>query len=250
MPSCLTHESLNVYQCAIDFVPFAQQCLIEVPVALSVYDQLSRASESIPLRIACGNGQPSVDQRLSQFEYAYGSALESAACLDILAVRAFLNDGQNQMGKRMLHAIVKMLVGLRRYVQTEMREDEEPYVIQQDPLFDHESLEVYQLGLHAIKTVDSILLDYGGPARIARGLDRHATSVLLNIAEGNGRFSEADRCRFLDIAHMSALKASSTVDIMVAGGGVGQDHSLDLKQDLSRAVSMILGLKRERVTRN
>ncbi|PWT85235.1 MAG: hypothetical protein C5B58_03420 [Acidobacteria bacterium] len=37
-------------------------------------------------------------------------------------------------------------------------------------------------------------------------LDRASNSIALNIAEGNGKFSSKDRCRFFDIAHGSALE--------------------------------------------
>ena len=42
---------------------------------------------------------------------------------------------------------------------------------------------------------------------------RPATSVLLNIAEGNGRFPPEDRGRFLDIAESSAVKAAAYLDL-------------------------------------
>ena len=39
-------------------------------------------------------------------------------------------------------------------------------------------------------------------------LDRASTSVPLNIAEGNGKFTSLDRCRFFDNARGSAFGIS------------------------------------------
>ena len=38
-------------------------------------------------------------------------------------------------------------------------------------------------------------------------LDLASSSIPLNIAEGNGNYTPKDRCRFLDIAHGSALQS-------------------------------------------
>jgi four helix bundle protein len=36
-------------------------------------------------------------------------------------------------------------------------------------------------------------------ASVRNQLDRASTSIPLNIAEGNGRFTSADRCHFFDM---------------------------------------------------
>ena len=51
--------------------------------------------------------------------------------------------------------------------------------------------------------------------RLDRQVDKAATSVVLNIAEGNGRYPEGDRRRFLDIAEASAVKAAAYLDLCV-----------------------------------
>ncbi|HMP90857.1 MAG TPA: four helix bundle protein, partial [Kiritimatiellia bacterium] len=47
-------------------------------------------------------------------------------------------------------------------------------------------------------------------------LDRASTSIPLNIAEGNGMYTEADRCRFFDIARGTALECPACLDVMIA----------------------------------
>ena len=46
-----------------------------------------------------------------------------------------------------------------------------------------------------------------------RKLDALSTSIVLNIAEGNGRSQASDHRNFLDMAHRSALKAALQLDL-------------------------------------
>jgi four helix bundle protein len=47
-------------------------------------------------------------------------------------------------------------------------------------------------------------------------LERAGDSIALNIAEGNGKFSQKDRARFFQIAHRSALESAACLDLLVA----------------------------------
>jgi four helix bundle protein len=49
--------------------------------------------------------------------------------------------------------------------------------------------------------------------RTHRQLEKAATSLVLNIAEGNGRCSRLDPRRFLEVAASSAVKAAAYLDI-------------------------------------
>jgi four helix bundle protein len=77
-----------------------------------VKDQLDRASTSVPLNIAEGNGKYAPRDRCRFFDIAHGSALECAAGLDILVAKAKLTPEQIRPGKESLQRIVRMLVGL------------------------------------------------------------------------------------------------------------------------------------------
>ena len=81
------HEKLDVYRESIKFVVWVDELLGSIPKNLAVHNQLDRASTSIPLNIAEGNGKYTAPDRCRFFDIARGSALECAACLDVLIAK-------------------------------------------------------------------------------------------------------------------------------------------------------------------
>ncbi len=112
MKTQFDHEKLDVYQNAIEFVSWVDELLEGIPKSLAVHNQLDRASTSIPLNIAEGNGKYTAADRCRFFDIARGSALECAACLYVLVAKKRINSADS--GKLMLMNIVPMLVGLIR----------------------------------------------------------------------------------------------------------------------------------------
>ena len=108
------HEKLNVYQTAVIFVAWSSDLLTDIPKNISVYNQFDRASTSIPLNIAEGNGKYTPADRCRFFDIARGSALECAACLDVLVAKTIIEESLAVEGKGLLLKIVSMLVGLIR----------------------------------------------------------------------------------------------------------------------------------------
>ena len=60
--------------------------------------------------------------------------------------------------------------------------------------FDHEKLNVYRKSLEFIVWVQSITKE--SKNNTADHLERAAESIVLNISEGNGKFTAKDKCRF------------------------------------------------------
>ena len=112
MKSHFDHENLDVYQASIEFVSWADELLEQLPKSLAVTNQLDRASTSIPLNLAEGNGKFTDKDRCRFFDIARGSALECAACLDVLTAKKRISCADE--GKAQLVRIVSMLVGLIR----------------------------------------------------------------------------------------------------------------------------------------
>lgn len=106
------HERLKVYQEALRFVAWASPLIEELPGKLAARDQLDRASTSIVLNLAEGNGKRSHPDRCRYFDIARGSTVECAGCLDVLVMRQKLSSTLAEEGKAILLEIVAMTAGL------------------------------------------------------------------------------------------------------------------------------------------
>lgn len=106
------HEKLEVYREAVAFVAWLSALLEGAVRVGEVKDQLNRASTSIPLNIAEGNGKFAPKDRCRFFDIAHGSALECAAGLDVLVAQGKVTTEQVRAGKERLLRIVRMLMGL------------------------------------------------------------------------------------------------------------------------------------------
>ena len=114
----LGHEKLDVYRMAIAYVAWVYQKSKALGgVNRFARDQWLRASQSIPLNIAEGNGKSSSNDRRRFFEIARGSTLECAAIQDVLEVGNALDKSENTEQKRNLDriAIILSKLGGRGY---------------------------------------------------------------------------------------------------------------------------------------
>jgi four helix bundle protein len=217
------HEKLQVYGRALDFAAAAAVLSSFWEKKHSVVDHFSRAAESIVLNLAEGARLSSGPMKLTSLDYAFGSSLECAACLDVARLKGLLADPECRGEKHRLCEITKMLVGLRKAwsqsSQAILQEESSDYITDRpaagiEPLFRHESLDVYQVSLAFMGWFVSL-----APAQELttpfRPLDKAATSIILNIAEGNGRYAKLDHHRFLEVAHSSAVKAAAYLDLCV-----------------------------------
>ena len=107
---------------------------------------------------------------------------------------------------------------------------------------DHEKLEVYQASLVFIAWLEPILQRLSKSISVTDQLDRASTSIPLNIAEGNGKFTGADRCRHFDNARGSALESAAALDVLVAKGRCAEEEVLPGKDRLASIVAMLVGL--------
>lgn len=89
-------------------------------------DQLDRASLSLVLNTAEGNGKRQRQVRAKFFDDARGSATECAACLDVLVAKGVTPVERILEGKKMLLRIVSMLCGLVDRFDSSMALHENP----------------------------------------------------------------------------------------------------------------------------
>jgi four helix bundle protein len=130
-----SHEKLIVYRESIRFVAWVGSLLEELPPGLAARSQLERASTSIPLNIAEGNGKFSNADRCRFLQIANGSAVECAACLDVLLARSAVSSERVEEGKEILFRIVNLLHGLlTRFDSRKVEEESAPYLTIADSL--------------------------------------------------------------------------------------------------------------------
>jgi four helix bundle protein len=84
----------------------------ESRIAREVTEQLDRASLSMLLNTAEGNGKRQRRVRAKFFDDARGSAMECAACLDALVAKRLCQAEHTAHGKMQLHRVVSMLTKL------------------------------------------------------------------------------------------------------------------------------------------
>ena len=110
-----------------------------------------------------------------------------------------------------------------------------------EPLFDHERLDAYQEAIAFCAWAGELIEKL--PRMAARDqLDRASTSIPLNIAEGNAKFSAADRSRFFEIARGSAVECAARLDVLVARKRTGADVVGPAKKQLAAITRMLVGL--------
>ena len=141
-PSQFDHEKLDVYRLELKFPAWVTQfladlCGASLAQSRELRDQLDRASLSMLLNTAEGNGRRQGRQRAKFFDDARGSAIECAACLDASVAKGFVVLQRIEPGKAMLVRTVAMLTKLLELFDPEQfRVRESP----SDPVlpFEHE----------------------------------------------------------------------------------------------------------------
>ena len=112
-----------------------------------------------------------------------------------------------------------------------------------EPIFDHEKLDVYRLSIDYVGYSYAIATRLAGNNRHARDQWlRAAQSIPLNIVEGNGNPSLKDRSRFFDIARGSAFECAAIHDILSVCNAIAEDENRSGKSQLRRIVAMLTRL--------
>ena len=241
------HEKLQVYGKALDFAAKAAAWTSTWDKKHALVDHLSRATESILLNLAEAARQRGTPTRLRIVDYAIGSSLECAGCLDIARIKALLTHPDCHQEKHLLCEITKMLIGLRKAWSQSIAREEPPVFPSKpskevpEPLFHHEGLEVYRVALGFMEWFVSRPAAKELSNRLFRQIDEAGTSVVLNIAEGNGRYAELDRHRFLQIAQSAAVKGAVFLDLGVERAFLVETEATAGKELLCRISAMVVG---------
>ena len=111
--------------------------------------------------------------------------------------------------------------------------------------FDHERLDVYQLGLEFLVLAERLIQALPkGRSHLVDQLTRSSISIVLNVAEGAGKFSKGDKRRYYLAARGSATESAALLDICVRLELVTEPDHRAGKHMLERIVAMLVKLAR------
>jgi len=112
-------ENLDVYQKSLSFVESVESLIADLKgiISYSLQDQLSRASLSIPLNIAEGNGRWHKGEKRQFFWIARGSVFECVPIIQILYRKKLIDEKQYAGYYEQLDVIAKMLTNLVKSVE-------------------------------------------------------------------------------------------------------------------------------------
>ena len=110
-------------------------------------------------------------------------------------------------------------------------------------ILDHERLDVYRLALDFLVFANQVLETLPrGRGHLCDQLTRASTSIVLNLAEGAGKHSKADKRRDYLSARGSATESAALLDVLSRLGLLDEAGHHAGKEMLVRVVSMLIKL--------
>lgn len=108
--------------------------------------------------------------------------------------------------------------------------------------FDHEKLDVYQTAINFLARANDVAQNLPrGRGYLADQLQRAALSIVLNIAEGAGKFSPKDKAAFYARARGSTTECAAVLDVCECLRLIPEMRT-DNKQILERIAKMLTKL--------
>ncbi len=109
--------------------------------------------------------------------------------------------------------------------------------------FMFENLEVYKKAITFADEVSDLTEKFSkGNYYLVDQMNRAALSISTNIAEGNGRYSKADRKNFFRISRGSAFECIPILELCKRKKLIGEEKHKTLKENLDEICKMLSGL--------
>jgi len=106
-----------------------------------------------------------------------------------------------------------------------------------------EKLKVYQRSVDFAESMMTVTSEFPKGYYFLRDqLNRASTSIAANIAEGNGRFTKADRKNFFIIARGSVHECMPFLELALRKQLISKEQFDDLKKNLEEISRMLTGL--------
>jgi four helix bundle protein len=87
-----------------------------------------------------------------------------------------------------------------------------------------------------------MLIKFSCYADLSAKLDKSTTSIVLNIAEGNGRFNGTNQATFYETAYKANIQSASLVDLATANGDADILRVEQGRELLRRIAAMLTAL--------
>ena len=111
--------------------------------------------------------------------------------------------------------------------------------------FDHEKLDIYKASIELVALIDDMIEELPrGRAYLSDQLQRAGTSVVLNIAEGAGEYSNNEKSRFYRMSKRSATECAAIFDVCLRLKLIDELRYSKLREILIRIVSMLINMAR------
>ncbi len=111
-------------------------------------------------------------------------------------------------------------------------------------MFDFQKLKVYQKSKSYNHQVCQLVLNHSFDKHVNDQLKRASFSIMLNIAEGTGRFTKRDRRNFYVIARSSAFECVAIFDFIRDLKIVQRNKVEGLVQELEEISKMLFAMVR------
>lgn len=109
--------------------------------------------------------------------------------------------------------------------------------------FMFEKLDVYQKAVDFADTVFALSEQFGrGYGFLWNQLNRASLSIAANLAEGNGRYTKADRKNFFMIARGSAQECVPLLELGRRRGLLNEERHAMMRTELETIAKMLSGL--------
>src|SRR6187431_3220475 len=110
-------------------------------------------------------------------------------------------------------------------------------------VLDHERLDVYVIALDFLVFANNVIEGLPrGRSHLADQLTRASTSIVLNLAEGAGKLSRADKRRYYLTARGSATESAALLDVCARLRLISPPQHQAGKSAIVRIVSMLIKL--------
>ena len=112
-------------------------------------------------------------------------------------------------------------------------------------MFDFEKLDVYQVVKgQSAKVLIYLQKNTTLDPYIAEQWKKASLSIFLNLAEGTGRMSEADKLHFLTISRGSVYECTAIIDLLKSTKQIEDEFFTELYTTYEQMSKMLLGMYR------